>query len=82
MPNIAKFKVLVPAMSSNGPNGTTITDPQPVYGGAACDLPRQAARQIGNAIVMGGTDLGGRIHGCTYITPQYPVPGFGEITFH
>lgn len=82
MANIARFKVLVPAISASGPGGTPVTDPQGLYAGAASDIPQGGARQIGQALVMGGTDVGGAIRGCTYITPHFPIPGFGEITYH
>lgn len=83
MANIATFKVLVPAMNVGAAaNGAPTPDPQPIYVGHAADMPQMGARQIGQALVTGGVEAGGAIRGCTYITPHFQIPGFGEISYH
>ena len=76
MPNLV-FKVLVPAMMPHPPQGV-VPDHMPRYDGTT--LPSgDAPITFGAAVVTGGTRVGSKWMGCTYIRPPYVIPGFGEI---
>ncbi len=82
MAHIATFRVLVPAQNVGMlVNGAPTPDPQQAYVGNASDIPQKGARQIGQAVVYGGVEAGGTVRGCTYMTPHFQIPGFGEITY-
>ena len=80
MSQLAVFEVLVPAQAKQQ-TGEPTPDPCKTYTGTASMTPHEAARQIGQAMVFGGIEVSGRIHGCTYLTPEFQIPGFGVISF-
>jgi len=76
MPRLT-FKVVVPAMM---PTHTGITpDPMPRYDGGVSLPSGGIPVNFGQAIVTGGTKVGKKWMGCTYIKPPFTIPGFGEI---
>lgn len=81
MLSVAVFQVIVPAKADNG-NGEVLSDPHTRYATTVGETPPSATRQIGEALVFGGLEVSGRIHGCTYMTSDYQIPGIGIISFH
>lgn len=71
------FKVLVPAMmpSVTGP----VPDPKPRYDGGMTLPNGDKPVNIGQAVITGGTKVGNKWMGCTYINPPFTIPGFGEV---
>jgi hypothetical protein len=82
MAHFATFRVLVPAMSTATATGAAVYDPEPVDVGHAGDPCREGARLIGQAMVTCPAGTGGPARGCSYVTPRFMIPGYGEISYH
>lgn len=72
------FKVLYPAKMP-APTGPPVPDPTPIYMGGRVMPNGSPTPTFGPAIVTGGVKVGSCWESCTYITPQYVIPGVGRI---
>jgi len=72
------FNVLHPAMQPLMGSMPPMPDSQLVYSGSSAGTDALPPT-IGGAIVMGGSRVGDKWFGCTYIKPPFVIPGFGTI---
>lgn len=76
---MARFfiKVIVPAQMQT-PQGTS-PDRRPRYDGGVAAPNGATPVNVGPAVVTGGTLIGKKWMGCTYIAPPFTIPGFCEV---
>ena len=73
-----RLTILSPAMRPPMGNAPPVPDPVPFYVGEAMERPTPPPT-LGAAQIIGGTLVGNKFMGCTYIAGPYSIPGFGEI---
>ena len=77
MPRIARFTVKSPAQKPSPP-GPPVPDSSAVYQGTSVN-DMMFSPKFGPATVSGGTRVGNKWVGCTYVAPPFVIPGNGDV---